>query len=122
MSILGRLGLLTGLLLGLGSGCQTCDLSASASVALEVVDAADGSHIFEPRVTFTIDEGEPEIYEDDGRYGPTLILAFETEGRFEVTIEADGYATQMRTYDIREDEDGCHVDGELDRIELEPED
>lgn len=101
-------------------GCNTtqnCTLQAVPSVQLTVVDADTGEDI-DATVSFRLDGDGPRMpeFERPGRY----TLASEVEGVFDVTIEADGYDTVMRVYEVMQEEEGCHVETEEDTIMLSP--
>ncbi len=85
---------------------------------LTVVDADTGEDV-DATITFRLDGDGPRTpeFEDPGSY----VLASEVEGVFDVTIEAEGYDTVMRIYDVMMDEEsGCHVETERDTIMLSP--
>jgi hypothetical protein len=114
------------LVLALATGCDlpghdgghACTDIAASSVSLEVVDAQTGARVDAPVITFTVDDGEQREPADAA--GETIVLAYEEVGTFEVEIGASGYATTSKTYEVELDEAGCHPEGIVDTVELEP--
>jgi hypothetical protein len=106
--------------LPLVTGCEEptdCTLSIVSSVHLTIVDAETGEPVPDPVITFTVDGGDPRMPEDEYP-DSAFTLAYEEQGLFAVTIEADGHEPMSVEYDVMGDE--CHPVGVSETIELVP--
>ena len=99
-------------------GTKTCTTEAVASLRLRIVDAETDAWIPGAQVTFTVDGGEEQ--EPETVNGSELILGYEQTGSFHVSVTADGYEPTEASYEIGEDETGCHPEQQSDTIELTP--
>jgi hypothetical protein len=102
------------------AGCddedRICNAISINSVQLTVVDAESGEQVPDPTVTFRVDGGELRMPVEQGGGATWIALAYDEPGVFDVTIEAEGYETQEKQYEVLPTE--CNVEGVVDTIEL----
>lgn len=104
---------------------KVCTAIAVAAINLTVVDE-NNNKLTPARVAFRINEGEWEVPQAvdfcrDGEIcGGSFAGGWELAGHYEIRVEADGYIPVTTTADVEMEADGCHVDGQVITIPLQP--
>lgn len=104
--------------IGIVAGCAVpCDRLAAPSVELELVDRDSDAPVLDAIITYRVDGKAGESVDDLG--GGRYVVGIQAIGTIEVVVEAAGYVTIEREYEVESD-DCEHAATEHDRLEMTP--